>query len=416
MPELFPADLIPPSGLREVLTGWTGKGLLATVAGMTGGDLVDRDWSPSDVLARANRVLLSALAQPGEDGFAGPLMRLPPWVDHWLEAMPTTAFAHRRTDTEPFRGVDWVATMVRHGWPPDAYTGRVVNRASDEFILAPAAWILGRVRRLADASTALPDDLQAALAPRIAAIGEVLDQEAMKRLVDRERPSKPELVPLDHEGAPWSTVADIGRRLMAVEDDPFEMARSVIWPDEDLAWRLFHLGCLGEVLCAARKRGFEAISLRPMGADASGPAYRLTKGGAAFDLWFEAAGAWRTYKTVSPYTEAAMSGGSPLGADIMIRDAAGRRVFVIECKYYPGNPDRMRRNGYLQALAYATEAHRYATGAVTALAVGPARYLPRLGQTTTLAGQVFIGGHDHLGPMAADWLDGSDFSPPPPAA
>jgi hypothetical protein len=329
--------------------------------------------------------------------------------------MPTASVTNRQTNIVPFRGVDWVATMVRHGWPPKAYDGRIVNRTSDASILAPAAWILGRIRALADLAHFLPDDLQAKLAPRMASIVEALDQEAMKRLIDQERPTESQLVPLDHEGAPWSTVAEIGRRIIAVEDDPLEMARSVIWPDSDLAWRLFHLACLGEILCAAKSNGFEAVSLRPIGADASGPNYKLTKAGTKFDLWFEAAGAWRFYKVISPYTEAAMSRGSPLGSDIMLRDAAGTRAFVIECKYYPENPDRMRRNGYLQALAYATEAHRYTSGPVTALAVGPARFLPNLGQSSTLAGKVFIGGHHHLGKIAADWLNGSDFSPPPTA-
>jgi hypothetical protein len=171
-----------------------------------------------------------------------------------------------------------------------------------------------------------------------------------------------------------------------------ELAQRIVAPDPDLAWRLFHLAVLGEVLHALRTCGARVSSKRPLGDSLRGPAYEVTDaGGRRWDLWFEAAGAWSRYGFDSPYVSAAAGvpgAGQPLGTDLMLV-RPGDRALLLECKY-SWNPSVVARGGYEQIVAYATEAHEIAPGNVTAVVVGPAGVVQHVGFAETLAGPIGI--------------------------
>jgi len=409
MRELPPSDLIPADGLCEVLKGWSGKGLLSTVTSLPGPDLSEQRWSPSDVQARAERMLLSTLVEAGPSA-CGPLCRLPRWFNQWIDAMPATALSHRRVDQSPFRGIDWVTTLRTHGWPPRAFSGRVRHRASDDAILAPAAWVLRRLCMLEGYSAFLPEALRREVNPRMSAVSDVLQHESFEALLSEDRPTGQDLAMLAAEGTPWSTVAEIGRLILEVEDDPLAMATRILYPDESIAWRLFHLACLGEVLIALQAQGFRIVSERPLGGEPQGPSYTAWQGVSRYDVWFEAAGAWRHYGIQSPYRKASSIDGRALGADIMLRCADGTQALTIECKYYLGNPERISRDGYLQALAYAAEAKDTLAQSVVSIAVGPTRHVNRLGRADTFVGPVFIGPHSCLRSLVAAFSAKEDLS------
>jgi hypothetical protein len=406
MPSLPPSDLIPPDGLLEVLRGWSGRGLLVAVGALPpGGDLFDREWRATETLARARRALLSYLAE-ARDGQAGLISRLPQHADKWFDLIPATALRHRHIDESPFRGVNWELTRRIYGWPPTAFCGRLRHRVIDDALLAPLAWVLDKLIGLREYESALPPDLYKAIQPAMRAATEVLQHEEVRQVMPGHRPTGESYATLVNEGSPWSTIAEIGRILVSVDDDPLAAAELLLFPDEAISWRLFHLACLGEVLLALDQQGYRVTSQRALGGEATGPAYQATKNERQVDVWFEAAGAWRHYDAESPYRNAAPFDGRPLGADILLRTSDGKKAVLIECKYYMNNPQQIPRDGYIQALAYAAEAHGRLASEVCAIAVGPERLLSWLGHTTTPVGTVYICSHVHLRDLISGFLIG----------
>jgi hypothetical protein len=206
-------------------------------------------------------------------------------------------------------------------------------------------------------------------------------------------PAPTDLNAMRAAGMPWRTLVPIAHELRGLTGAGLlELAERIIAPDPDLAWRLYHLAVLGELLHALRAAGAHVTSQRPLGDAAAGPAYVVVDADAReWDLWFEAAGAWRRYGRVSPYTLAAVGvpgAGQPIGTDLMLA-RPGERALLIECKYSL-NPAVVARGGYEQVLAYATEAHEFAPDNVTAVVIGPAGVVEHAGYTDTLAGPVAI--------------------------
>jgi hypothetical protein len=192
---------------------------------------------------------------------------------------------------------------------------------------------------------------------------------------------------------PWRSVVPVARELRTLTGAGLlELAERVIAPDPELAWRLFHLAVLGELLHALRTSGAQVVSLRPLGDAARGPAYTVVDADRrTWDLWFEAAGAWKRYGRDSPYVAAAAGvpgAGQPIGTDLMLV-RPNDRALLIECKY-SWNPAVVARGGYEQVVAYATEAHEFAPGHVSAVVVGPADVVRSIGYADTLAGPVGI--------------------------
>ena len=152
-------------------------------------------------------------------------------------------------------------------------------------------------------------------------------------------PTQADLRAVRSEGRPWRSVATAADELRRLSDPNslIELALAIVAPAPDLAWRLFHLAVLGELLHALRTSGARVVSLRPLGSSASGPAYLVEDAdGDKWDLWFEAAGAWKYYEVPSPYAQLAAEvagAGGPLGTDLMLMRQDRDRALLLECKY-----------------------------------------------------------------------------------
>jgi hypothetical protein len=192
-------------------------------------------------------------------------------------------------------------------------------------------------------------------------------------------------------GRPWTALAHAAELVATEERSLDELARLLLQPDDELRWRLFHLGCLGTLLTALRDRGCTLRSRRPIGIG-TGPAYTVaTPQHGDWDLWFEAGGLWRHYGIPAPYVEATKGlpgAGQPLGADIaLIRHH--HDAIVMECKY-SADPTYIGRDGYHQALTYLTEIRSRVTPRATAVVVGPEGVVTEPAGTTTAVGSISI--------------------------
>jgi hypothetical protein len=216
------------------------------------------------------------------------------------------------------------------------------------------------------------------------------------------RPTTPDLAAVTAEGQPWHLLVPVARELLRVENPVVlaELALDVVAPYDDLSGRLFHLAVLGEVLFALRTSGATIVSRHPLGDSSSGPAYLVTDAqDREWDLWFEAAGAWKHYEVDEPYPDAArgvQGAGSALGTDLMLI-RRGVCALLLECKH-SWSASVVARDGYLQALAYATEAFELAP-AVTSVVVGPEGVVQSPGWADTMAGTLGIVGPCDVPPL-----------------
>ena len=184
-------------------------------------------------------------------------------------------------------------------------------------------------------------------------------------------------------------------------EDLLTFARQHLLPDDDIRWRLFHLGVLGKLLKVLRSRGASITSLRPLsGAASPGPAYLVKLDGRCWDLWFEAAAIWDYYGKPSPYQTLVRPSlgyaATPLGADILLI-IPGEQAYAFECKY--GKTGYIAREGYLQACTYAHELRRHHVDRATSYVVGPD---PKVSNSSELAWEGFaigIIGPRHIGSL-----------------
>lgn len=383
---------LPWDGVLDVLRGWSGRGqlynALAAVADPNGDA-----WSARDVQRRARRVLFTQLLPH--------LKRLPGSVNGWLDALPAQSTNHRVAVAAPAGRVDWPRTRER-GWPPRVFDVRVRSRHADELLVTVLRWTFDRLAEVrSDAARVLPgiDDPvrdQLAVADSVRAGPPVNGGTG-----GGERPTARDLAAVRHSGRPWTGLADVAATLLTEDTELDDLARRLVLPDDDLKWRLFHLGCLGALLVSLRRAGCVVTWLRPLGSAGSGPAYQvLDPEGRRWDLWFEAAGMWRWYGAASPYraVRAALPGAQqPLGADLAL--VRGREYgLLVECKYSP-DASYVGRNGYEQALAYLTEARTGLLDHADAAVVGPAGVVHDTATVGTHSGSLTItdpSGLDHL--------------------
>lgn len=339
---------IPEQGLNEVLRAWNGPGqLLAALAGVEGDTALARNWSPTDVRRRAHRILFAEVE--------GPLARWPTRTSDWIRALPAESYRLRETLPGPIGRVSWPETRRRFGWPPEFFVVKTRHRVADELLMRTLRWTIEQMAEVrADAVSVAPGidaDLQMQLDLSVA----LLDVAPVRDSVG-VRPSATDLRAAARQGWPWTAVADVAERLRSVESSVQEYARRLLMPSEDLRWRLFHLGVLGELLNALRSRGAQIVSLRPLARSASGPAYRVSAGDANWDLWFEAGSVWSHYSRASAYLNAASvlhGQARPLSPDILLIrvDAA---ALIVECKF-SANADYVGGRGITQVLTYAVE-------------------------------------------------------------
>lgn len=374
---------IPEEGLSEVLKRWSGRGGLLDALAVPDDTLAASAWTARDVSARANRVLMARVAPSVE--------RWPDRATLWLDLLP----AARRHETvalpHPFSGVSWSKSMIRSGWPPKVFIGRETRRGADMMLATTLKWTSERlVGAAADASRMFPD-ATSGIGPQLGAAATVLGHEVLAT-AGSIAPGQNELRAIRREGAPWSAVAEVAEELLLLETSLAAYVAQLLMPDEEIRWRLFHLGVLGLTLRSLSHAGCTITSLRPLSAASPSPAYRVTHAdGAEFDLWFEASGVWRHLGQSSPYQEATtgVTGvNRSLGADILLMSPAGQ-VMILECKY-SSSPEFVARAGYYQAVAYAAEAKARFACEVVSLAVGPEGVVSMPGFTTLQSGVVGV--------------------------
>lgn len=374
---------IPEAGLSMVLSSWTGRGSVLNAIAATADERDDRNWSPSKVRQRAHRILLSRIEPL--------LLRMPKRVGQWVDLLPASRRHYRTISDVPFSGVSWGATRVRFGWPPAAFVGRQSERSADMLSVTSLKWMLEKLALVwADSLAAFPESGEQSVAQVDSALALLEIDPVMSAAAFS--PLRSDLSALRREGAPWGAVAAAIHELQEAEKSLDHLVWQLLLPDDDIRWRLFHLGVLGCVLIAIRSAGCHIISQRPIDARSTGPNYFIeTLGGERFELWFEASGVWAQHGISAPYIEATSamtSARRALGADLLLINP-GNRALVVECKY-SSEQEFIARNGYYQAMTYAAEVRSRLSPEVTSVAVGPEGVVPAASFTETIVGRIGV--------------------------
>jgi hypothetical protein len=356
---------IPAEGLAEVLGGWSGQGhLWAGLATVQDDFAIGRVWTPTDVRRRAHRVLMERLK---------PSIRMWPSNLHkWTDSLPAETVSYRSNALATSSATSWSETRIIHGWPPRAFVDHVKNRTADSLLATTLRWTFESlavvVRDALHLESGLADDIQGQLSAAL----DLLNSEPLIG-APALMPTRTDVLAFSREGRPWNLVSPVTEYLRTVSASLPTLARELIMPSPELAWRLFHLAVLGTVLVSATRLGAKLLSLRPLSGATNGPTYQLTDlKGDTWDLWFEGAGAWAYYKAHSIYTDAVRGlrdAPRPLSPDILLIRPGGRAL-LIECKY-SANPDVVGRSGVLQALGYSLELRESLSTDVVAVVVGP---------------------------------------------
>lgn len=370
---------IPQKGLAEALEGWSSKGeLWQSLAAIPS----ERDWSWRDSERRAMRVLLAELA-----GLIGdwPTLEL-----EWIEALPAVSHRLREISPVPGSGVNWAATRLR-GWPPSEFVSRPKSRVADQLLVASLRWTIERLADVRASAERASPGASAAIRAQLDTAEALLDIEPVAS-APALAPDAVDIPVIAAEGRPWAQMSAVTEELLALQEATiFDLARRLIAPTEE-RWRLFHLGVFGEVLRALRERGNRYRSLRPLSATSSGPAFEvIDDAGQSWDLWFEAAGAWKYYGVCDPYADAVAGvpgAGSALGCDIALMRFP-ERALLVDAKY-SANAAVVGRDGYRAALAYAAEARSGLAEEIVSVAVGPAEVVQCQGWTQTDVGQIGV--------------------------
>lgn len=382
--------VLPRSGLDELLQGWIGDGDLIRAVAASGTD--GHCWSERDIRQRGQR---NALAQLSDD-----LQRLPRSERQWASALPAASRSAREVSKVPSAGIRWSETVRRHGWPPAAYATRHRRRTTDETALTVLAWLARRLDAYRHSCQSSP-----ALLKRIEPPIRMMHQ-AVARLEDPNpvKPDRTDLRSLRSSGQPWSVVSRIAELVARVDGDPAFVAFELLYPQPELAPRLFHLNAFGVVLRTLRRARFRCAWRSPIGGARGGPRLRCADShGLVLDLWFEAAGSRKHYAlhdgAYARATRSISGAGGPIGADIAVVSAARNAALLLECKWSP-DPSYVGRDGFHQAAGYALDARDGLAERVWSFVVGPAEIIPEPNLATGLesSGSIVLGSVscDHL--------------------
>jgi hypothetical protein len=355
---------IPTEGLAVVLASWSGRGSLFEALSVPSDEREVRQWNAQDVRKRANRVLL-AMLEPA-------LLQWPNRVNYWLDYLPATKSGSRVVKAFPFPGVAWAQSRRSFGWPPTAFVGKESQRGADMLAVQVLRWCAEQMAQVwSDCISASPD-MSCSASEQISVAVQLLGHEPLASATAM-LPTRSDLTALSREGSPWGSVAKVAHLLVEAQRSQDFLLHELLMPDDEIRWRLFHLATFGVILASLRDAGCTLLALRPLSAGSGKPNYQVTlPSGAQCELWFEASGVWGHTGRTSPFVEATQAVGRARrsnGADILLL-RGHRDALIIECKY-SANPDVVARNGYYQAMAYATEARSRLASSVVAVAVGP---------------------------------------------
>ncbi|TCM04742.1 hypothetical protein [Sphingomonas sp. PP-CC-3G-468] len=355
---------IPEAGLAEVLGRWIGRGQLYDGLAAARDEADDQDWTGRHLRARAERILFEQII--------GSVRELPSRLATWLDAIPASRSQHSFTSDAPIAGTDWVATRIRHGWVPDAFIGRRGARSTDMLLATALKWTLSHLVLVRRGAVQSYPDVDLPVREQID-VAERLLKSPPLLTTDSIRPSLLDITAIARAGRPWGAVARLAKALMVLDDAPDRLIAALLMPDDEIRWRLFHLGVLGVMLQALRARGCSIVSVRPISASSAGPVFRVTdRSGKSWALWFEASGIWAQAGKRPPYAEATAGLAlreRALGADLLLISNDGEAL-VIECKY-SHNPEFVARAGYYQAVGYTAELKSRLCHHIVAIVVGP---------------------------------------------
>lgn len=348
---------VPLKGIESILSGWSGKGTLyEALAAVSDDELAERNWSEQDIRSRADRILVESVRSA--------LSKWPRSVDDWLPHLPVTSQAEVLVALTPRGRVDWRETSRRYGWPARSYVTRRRHREIADVTVTTLAWTVERLDEMiqhARKRKILPE-IESTLDAPINAAREALTFTAIPETLPR--PDRHDLDALHTAGRPWSYVEAVTSTIVRSETDLMWFAEQMLFPDDDLRWRLFHLAALGYLLSALRKQQASISWRAPMGAGSPGPHFiaRLLDG-TNVEVWFETVGANRHYggtssalysNTVSPVQSAERGIGADLGLFIPSR----KHALLFEVKFSSSGP-YISRNGFHQAAAYVLDAGDY---------------------------------------------------------
>ncbi|MBN6035285.1 hypothetical protein [Amycolatopsis sp. 195334CR] len=372
---------LPWEGVQELLRYWSGKGaLFAGLAAVADDD--GRRWSDDDVRRRAHRILFQRCLEV--------IPHLPTTADKWLAELPVTSTRLRYRGSAPSSGTDWVATR-RHGWSPRTFEGRTRTRRSDPIAVSVFHWVAHRLPKVQDDAARVERDIDKDVQPQLAALHEA-SAELGAGSTALAIPDRVTLSALGRSGALWRHTSQLAD-LLRLEDtqDLLRLSREQIEPDDELRYRLFHLGVLGLVLGAVRQLSWQVFSLRPLsGAKKPGPAFELVDpGGGSWELWFEAGAIWRRAKVKEPYvaaTAGVRQSGKVKAPDLLLIERKRRFTVVVECKL--SSESSYIREGYSQVVTYLSELRMHFADAGEAFVVGPQEMITETSTGVTHSGRV----------------------------
>jgi len=393
-------------GLKLILSSWSGKGLIKAISALPDHISIENSWSERDVIERASRILIEKLASHPP---TSPLLtRLPKKLRDWQEAIPAAIHSERWTSDTIRPGVHWPSTVSRFGWPPKSFNGKSRKRILDERIISPAIWTIRAINKAIILSKLELRNPEIYALEQLKALTALLNDDTLEAFLieSNKNPTREELNALRNEGKPWSDLAAIASELIKIESAPELLAQELLWPDDELAWRLFHLSVMGLALLGVSDAGYSIKSLRPIGDWGTGPAFRAEKEESVLDIWYEAGGLWKHLNVAPPYTEfstAISSTPRALGADIAIFSPQGK-MLLLECKLYKTDKESAARDGYLQAATYSAEAKKICS-TVTSVAVLPSWQVKQPGWTTLPSGKIGLIADIHTREICKDFAD-----------
>jgi hypothetical protein len=249
------------------------------------------------------------------------------------------------------------------------------RRIPDELLTTAVRWTIERLTEIRVDATAVAPKVDAAVLVQLDLAASLLDIPPLDEAVG-VRPSSTDVRAIARQGWPWAPVAEVADRIRRAESSVHEYARRLLMPSDELRPKLFHLAVLGQLLLALRDRGATIVSLRPLARTTSGPAYRIRAGDVAWDLWFEAGGAWSHYSRPSPYLEATavlQGQARPLSPDLLLL-RVDEAALIVECKY-SATADYVGGRGISQVMAYAVESLTALAPHVVSRVVAPVQAL-----------------------------------------
>ncbi|MGC7100377.1 hypothetical protein ACPZ19_37335 [Amycolatopsis lurida] len=252
-------------------------------------------------------------------------------------------------------------------------------------------WVAHRLPEVQDDAAQVERGIDKTVQPQLAALREAsveLGADSTALAV----PDRVTLSALSRSGALWRHTSQLAD-LLRLEDtrDLLRLSQEQIEPDDELRYRLFHLGVLGLVLGAARQLSWQVFSLRPLsGAKKPGPAFELVDpAGGLWELWFEAGAIWQQAKVKEPYVAATAGVRKPgrvKAPDLLLIERKRRFVVVVECKL--SSESSYIREGYDQVVTYLSELRMHFADAGEAFVVGPQQMITRTSTGVTHSGSV----------------------------